>query len=549
MKKGVLFVLIVMVCGAVAALGIPNATVSDGTGQYHVTADDAARAAYGKLSELGKAGDFSITSLTEICSDEGVLLWYLAELQPRGYMLISPDMRLPPVGGYSFIHTCRCDDSRRNIPLRILRGGMHQRLTEMSRMPAEAVENNRRAWERYLDDVPESKATLLFRQWPPEGTTPTGGWVETTWHQNEPYNMLCPIDKSTGKRSVAGCPAVTMAQILNYHATTCDVAFNDTDDYHHTYGANQYWIDDDHNEYLFPSFPELNEYLTALQQHYRGNITPSDEEKAALTFACGVAAQQVYTSEVSGTFGVDQARQAYLRFGIEGIELLHEHDGRLYERLMTNMVEALPAHLAVVVSDWSAGHNLIVDGYNTDNYYHLNFGWGGVWDGWYLLPEGIPFDLTVVEGVIVDIMVDTSSSTLKGSGVLVWNDIAPGETATGNFTIENIGAAGSTINWTVAEWPSWGTWSFEPAEGRALTPEDGPVTIHIHVTAPDEKREDFSGQVTVIDENNASNRCTIQVALSTPFEKISSPILRLIREVLHQFPLLKWMLGWYDMWM
>jgi len=127
---------------------------------------------------------------------------------------------------------------------------------------------------------------------------------------------------------------------------------------------------------------------------------------------------------------------------------------------MMNMVGALPAHLAVVVPDWSAGHNLVVDGYNTDDYYHLNFGWGGVWDGWYLLPEGIPFDLTVVEGVIVDIMADIGGSTLKGNGVLIWNDVSPGETVSGNFTVENVGTADSKINWTVAEWPSWGTWSF-----------------------------------------------------------------------------------------
>ena len=113
---------------------------------------------------------------------------------------------------------------------------------------------------------------------------------------------------------------------------------------------------------------------------------------------------------------------------------------------MMNMVEALPTHLAVVVPDWSAGHNLVVDGYNTDDYYHLNFGWGGVWDGWYLLPEGIPFDLTVVEGVIVDIMADIGGSTLKGNGVLIWNDVSPGETVSGNFTVENVGTAGSKIN-------------------------------------------------------------------------------------------------------
>jgi hypothetical protein len=52
----------------------------------------------------------------------------------------------------------------------------------------------------------------------------------------------------------------------------------------------------------------------------------------------------------------------------------------------------------------------VVDGYNTDNYYHLNFGWGGSYNGWYLLPQEIPYNLTVIEGVILDIMKSSSTN-------------------------------------------------------------------------------------------------------------------------------------------
>ena len=29
-----------------------------------------------------------------------------------------------------------------------------------------------------------------FEQWPPEGTTATGGWLETNWGQSAPYNAF-----------------------------------------------------------------------------------------------------------------------------------------------------------------------------------------------------------------------------------------------------------------------------------------------------------------------------------------------------------------------
>ena len=36
-------------------------------------------------------------------------------------------------------------------------------------------------------------------------------------------------------------------------------------------------------------------------------------------------------------------------------------------------------------------------------YYHLNFGWGGSYNGWYLLPDDMPYGLTILKAVIVDI--------------------------------------------------------------------------------------------------------------------------------------------------
>ena len=62
-----------------------------------------------------------------------------------------------------------------------------------------------------------------------------------------------------------------------------------------------------------------------------------------------------------------------------------------------------PVHLAVLSNTGQGGHNLVADGYNTDDYYHLNFGWGGNYNAWYLIPDEIPYNLTIIEGAIMDI--------------------------------------------------------------------------------------------------------------------------------------------------
>ncbi|MCX6270762.1 MAG: C10 family peptidase [Bacteroidetes bacterium] len=211
------------------------------------------------------------------------------------------------------------------------------------------------------------------------------------------------MDPITQTRSIAGCPSVAMAMIVNYHHTTHNVWFTDADDYHHAYQGRNYWIDDDYDSLDFPSFPGLNNYLSSLEAKYQQGTGLTGQDKAALVFACGVAATQVYTSSGSGTFGVSQAYAAYQKFNFTQSLLLGPNDTSLYTHMAQNIKDSLPVHLAIVNSTWTSGHNIVVDGYNTNQYFHLNFGWGGSSNAWYLLPSQIPYSLNVIEGAIVDI--------------------------------------------------------------------------------------------------------------------------------------------------
>ena len=502
--------------------------------EHRIKIESAIRVANTKLSQLGKSDSFFIEDTIQVCSDDGSVLFYLFNLQPQGYIAVSADYDLPPVIAYSFTNNFNIDDSRGNI-LQMLKTDIELRLKNVPSLPENVIESRNLLWDELSRKTELSSKT--FQQWPPEGTTSTGGWLETNWHQDSPYNNFCPLDKN-GQRSVAGCPAVAMAQILNYHERINNITFNDTDDYYHNYAGNQYWIDDDHESYDFPSFPELNNYLATLAYHYQNQIPLTDDDKAALTFACGVAAQQVYTSEVSGTFGVNQAHQAYMRLGINGIELLDENDANLYGRLRMNMIDGLPAHLAVVTPDWNAGHNLVVDGYNTDGYYHLNFGWGGYGNGWYLLPDEMPYGLTVIEGIIVDIMKNNSGADVYCTGGLIWTDISPGDTVTGSFTVENVGEPGSLLNWGIDEYPEWGTWTFTPSGGENLTPEDGTVNVEVSVVAPDKKIRNFEGYIKIVNEDDGNDCFILQVSLTTPIQN-HLPALEILKHLALQLPILK----------
>ncbi|MCX6664887.1 MAG: C10 family peptidase [Euryarchaeota archaeon] len=503
---------------------------------------DVAYAAAGMiLAQMDQTSQRSVEKIIDTISDKENVLGYVFSLKPTGYIVLSAYRTLPMVIAYSFTNMYQNPFQVEN-PLRdLIRSDLKSRFANIDIIPKNIINNRWLLWNQYLKKEPiRSTASYEFQQWPSLHIASYGGWLETTWSQNDPFNKFCPIDLATHNRSVAGCPAVTMAQILNYHQTTNNVMLNDSDDYYHNYSDNNYWIDNDSETYGFPAFPELNSYLSTLVSHYQNQVTPTDDDIAALIFACGVAAKQVYHPTGSGTFGVNQALQAYHRFGFNNVELLDDDDQNVYDRLKADMKNALPAHLAVVNEDWTTGHNLVVDGYNTNDYYHLNFGWSGYADGWYLLPQELPYDLTVLEGVIVNITDVYDGSYLKGTGVLNWVNVIPGATTSGSFTIENNGIAGQGIDWEIVEYPSWGEWTFTPDQGENLRTEDGPVTIEVTVATPSNRTAHFAGHITIARTENKSDFCVIHASLTTPrFFLFQYFFLKFLNNHPHLFPFLR----------
>jgi hypothetical protein len=515
-------VFVLLIAGAAAGGTWDGEHAGDGS---RVDETAARMIAADHLERHGKTGR-TIETVSTIM-ENGQPLCYIMSLHPQGYIAVSGQRSLPPVVAYSF--TASVPPSVHHPFVELLTADLSTRLRHIDRLSPDIVEQRREQWET----APSCTAAATFEQWPPEGSTATGGWVETIWSQDAPYNAYCPMDTQADERSVAGCPAVTMGQILNYHRTVGSARFNDSDDYLHSYGGLRYTIDDDSEAYDFPSFPELNGMLDAAASRLDIGEALTDQDMGALVFACGVAAEQVYSAEGSGTFGVGQADMAYQRFGIPHVLM---QDGEVYNRLAMNMIHGRPAHLAVVNEGWTAGHNLVVDGYNTDNYFHLNYGWGGSYDGWYLLPQEMRFDLTVLEGIVLDILYAPSDADVYCSGSLHWTNVEPGAAVHGSITVANVGAARSSLRWQVAEQPGWGTWTFEPSEGTIRAGKSAEVMVT--VTAPERGLHNNTGHVKIANVDDPGDCSIMQVSLATPY--VRQPwLLRLLTCLGQRFPWLQ----------
>lgn len=314
----------------------------------------------------------------------GSAIAYVYHLSPVGYIVLSAREELPPLMAYSLDSAFR-DACGNNLLQELLTADLSNRL---SYTPHHVI--NRNKWH-------EAEQNPRYHE------LRNDYLLNTSWNQTHPWNSMCPLDPVNQSRSLAGCPAIAMAQILNNLQSLNGTRLNDSDDYYHSYAGRTYMIDNDYEALGFPSFADLNGYLDQVEASFRLGNNLNSTTSAALVFAAGTALKQVYTSQSSGTFAVGQAFTAFQRFGFPEVELLGPSAIDLYSRMHINIQNGIPVHLAVVTPAWDAGHNVVVDGFSAEGMWHLNFGWGGSFNGWYNLPDGIPYNLTVVEGAVVDI--------------------------------------------------------------------------------------------------------------------------------------------------
>jgi len=126
-------------------------------------------------------------------------------------------------------------------------------------------------------------------------------------------------------------------------------------------------------------------------------------------------------------------------------------------------------------------------------------------------------------------------------GNLLWEKVKAGSTVNGTFEISNCGEVGSLLNWEVdiSELPNWGTWTFTPESGTGLAEGDS-VTITVEVVAPAQKKKTFTGTIKMINSDNTSDFCEIDVSLKTPRSRTGFNLLQwILQRYPNMFPILR----------
>ena len=197
--------------------------------------------------------------------------------------------------------------------------------------------------------------------------------LKTTWNQDAPYNMMCPL--INGQRSMTGCVATAMAQIVNYHQWPVQGVGS------YQYFYNNSWISLDYSKITFDWANMLDSYADGAGNERQKTAV------AQLMYACGVSVDMQYSPAESGAADLFVASGLVDHFNYDVNVRYAERDyfGLLdWEEFIYNqLTEYGPVQYSG--SSSIGGHSFVCDGYSEDGYFHINWGWGGVSDAYFRL--------------------------------------------------------------------------------------------------------------------------------------------------------------------
>lgn len=221
--------------------------------------------------------------------------------------------------------------------------------------------------------------------------------MTTTWGQETPFNDMCPTDRDNANiKYPTGCVATAMAQVMFYHQYPEEGT-----------GKVIYSFQD---RILEADFSNTHYNWAAMLPAYTKD-NYSEESAAAvatLMYHCGASIKMQYNTGGSGAYTYDAATALRQNFDYHKNLQIHYRDYYSTKEWMNLIYNELLSGRPLIysgVDEKKGGHCFVLDGYDTNNMVHVNWGWDSKNDGYYdialLNPTSYQFSLqqTVLCGV------------------------------------------------------------------------------------------------------------------------------------------------------
>lgn len=297
--------------------------------------------------------------------------YYIVNIGQEGFVIVAADSRVTPVLAYS---TSSVFDGQQMPPnVAFLLGEYKEQMDEIDRQQIEAPASVTGQWE-----------ALRHHTWNHSRNVIVEPLISSKWSQSPYYNALCPVDpRSESGHAVAGCTAVAMGQIMRYWRHPEHGVGS------HSYVANNSSMGGDYGDYGTLSADFENTYYDYdnMPDSLTASSTPAQiNAVATLLYQCGVSLDMAYgVTSSSAVFAlVRDALEDYFSY----YQPMHVYRSVYSSVSWRNMMKNELDHLRPIFytgAGNSSIHAFVCDGYDSQGYFHMNWGWGGYADGYFML--------------------------------------------------------------------------------------------------------------------------------------------------------------------
>lgn len=193
--------------------------------------------------------------------------------------------------------------------------------------------------------------------------------IKTRWNQTSPYNAKCPIYNNA--QTVTGAVGTAMAQVMRKHKYPKIGQ-----------GEIKYLWQGDSIGMNFADFrPDYSHMPYAL---YEGSETTDKDEIANLMYACGLSTKTIWgAASIANHYAIATALINY--FGYAPTATTQRRIYYTYDEWVNLLYSSLSKGEPVIytATGTSGNHTFVCDGYKDGDLFHINWGWGGISDGYF----------------------------------------------------------------------------------------------------------------------------------------------------------------------
>lgn len=208
--------------------------------------------------------------------------------------------------------------------------------------------------------------------------------LKSKWNQREPYNILCPGGE--GQHCVTGCVCTALAQVLYYWKAPQQWVANQPG-YMSEMPGNPFYVSE------LPAIKFKWEDMCNTYDEAASTTTKQDTAVAELMRYCGQVLKMKYSLSESAVPQINMVN-ALKEFGFSektrcvrrSQYSIKEWESMVYDHLK----RGIPVPYCGA-SD-GGGHSFVCDGYAGKGMFHINWGWGGKCDSYFLLSALNPYN-------------------------------------------------------------------------------------------------------------------------------------------------------------